>query len=152
MTDVASVILRDGTLVRHKGKGYEGRIEGTTAIKTCFTRGGDQLEASFTNKEAFQYRVAVTGRLMRFIAPMEDLEILEAPAAIVCIRCSNAFRTKPRIAGKAGGRCACGAWICPVCLGCRADDTANQDAKPCLSQQKRIGKKLLREKNKRPRR
>jgi hypothetical protein len=31
------LILEDGTLVRHKVAGYEGRIEGTTKIQSCFT-------------------------------------------------------------------------------------------------------------------
>lgn len=147
MMDTVNISLRDGTLVRHKTKGYEGKIEGTTAIKTCFTRGGDLLGVPST-KEAFQYRVAVSGQSMRFIAPIEDLEILDASAEIACTRCSSVFRSNPSVAGKASGRCVCGAWICPVCLGCRADDAANQNVKPCLSQRKRLQKKLIKEKKK----
>src|SRR5688572_31347295 len=72
-------VLRDGTLVRHKLKGYEGKIEGTTAIKACFTKGGASLE---TTKETFQYRVVVNGQSMRYIAPVDDLEIVDAVVEI----------------------------------------------------------------------
>ena len=41
------VKLEDGTLIRHKVAGYEGRIEGTTAIKTCFTARGELLTLSY---------------------------------------------------------------------------------------------------------
>lgn len=147
MTDALNVSLQDGTLVRHKMKGYEGRIEGTTAIKTCFTRGGDLLGVPST-KEAFQYRVVVSGQSMRFIAPIEDLEIIEASAEIVCIHCNKAFRTNPSLAGKAGGRCACGGWICPMCLACQPDDAAGPNVKSCVNQRKRLQKKLANEKKK----
>ncbi len=140
MMDVVDNSLRDGTLVRHKTIGYEGRIEGTTAIKTCFTRDGKLLGVP-TTKEAFQYRVVVSGQSMRFIAPVDDLEILEASAEMVCIRCSRGFRSNPMAAGKAGGRCGCGGWICPVCLSCQADDNTKQK-KPCINQRKRLQKKL----------
>ncbi|HWH75758.1 MAG TPA: hypothetical protein VNT76_00245, partial [Candidatus Binatus sp.] len=106
MTEVTTISLRDGTLVRHKQKGYEGKIEGTTAIKSCFTRGGTLLDPP-TTKEAFQYRVVVSGETSRFIAPVEDLEILDEAIAIVCVRCSKGFYTKPGLTGKVCGRCAC---------------------------------------------
>src|SRR5215210_2153497 len=77
----AEISLRDGTLVRHKNRGYEGKIEGTTAIKACFTRGGALPDAP-NNKESFQYRVVVDGQSMRYIAPLEDLEVLDAVTAI----------------------------------------------------------------------
>jgi hypothetical protein len=140
MADKAEVSLRDGTLVRHKMKGYEGKIEGTTAIKACFTRGGVLLDVP-VSKEAFQYRVAVNGAAMRGIAPAEDLEILDAATAIVCVRCHKSFYTKPGVAGKAGGRCACGGWICPVCLGCQAEEAANDKKTSCMNQRKRFLKK-----------
>lgn len=140
MTDAGDSSLRDGTLVRHKTVGYEGRIEGTTAIKTCFTRDGKLLGIP-TTKEAFQYRVAVTGQSMRLIAPIDDLEILAASEEIVCIRCDRTFRSNPSGAGKVGGRCSCGGWICPVCLSCQADDDTKQK-KPCINQRKRLQKKL----------
>jgi hypothetical protein len=61
MQEKVEISLRDGTLVRHKNRGYEGKIEGTTAIKACFTRGGALPDAP-NNKEAFQYRVVVDGQ------------------------------------------------------------------------------------------
>ena len=140
MMDAVDNSLRDGTLVRHKTIGYEGRIEGTTAIKSCFTRDG-KLVGAPTTKEAFQYRVAVSGQSMRLIAPVDDLEVIEASAEIECICCSRVFRTNPAAPGKVGGRCACGGWICPVCLGCQADDST-KPKKPCINQRKRLQKKL----------
>jgi len=132
--------LRDGTWVRHKTKGYEGKIEGTTAIKACFTRGGALIETPIS-KEPFQYRVVVNGESMRFIAPCEDLEILDAATAIPCVRCQQSFYTKPGLVGKAGGRCVCGGWICPVCLGCQSEEAANDKTTSCLDQRKRFLKK-----------
>ena len=140
MTETVDNSLRDGTLVRHKTIGYEGRIDGITAIKTCFTMDGKLLGVP-TNKEAFQYRIAVSGQSMRLIAPVDDLEVLEASSEVVCVRCSRAFRTNPTAAGKARGRCTCGGWICPVCLGCQADEN-DQQKKPCANQRKRLQKKL----------
>lgn len=141
MTETVTISLRDGTLVRHKQRGYEGKIEGTTAIKTCFTRGGAILDPP-TTKEAFQYRVVVTGESARYIAPVEDLEIIDAAVAVVCVRCSKNFFTKPGLAGKVCGRCTCGGWICPVCLGCQSEEATKDKATACLSQRKRFVKKL----------
>lgn len=140
MTDKPEISLRDGTFVRHKKKGYEGKIEGTTAIKSCFTRNGVLLGAPNT-KEAFQYRVVVNGESMRYIAPFEDLEILDAAQAILCVDCHNRFYTKPGLADRACGRCECGGWICPVCLGCRSDAAAMDKQTPCTNQRKRLLKK-----------
>ena len=70
--------LVTGTSVRHKTAGYEGKIDGTTAIKGCFTSHGARLLKS---DEQFQYRIAVPGEAMRRIAPAEDLEILEPKVA-----------------------------------------------------------------------
>jgi hypothetical protein len=145
MAENIAISLRDGTLVRHKSKGYEGKVEGTTAIKACFTRGGALLEVPVT-KEMFQYRVVVSGESMRHIAPAEDLEILDAVAEIVCARCQKTFHTKPGLVGKPCGRCACGGWICPVCLGCQAKDAAEAKATSCVSQRKRFLKKLASDK------
>lgn len=136
--------LRDGTLVRHKSSGYEGKIEGTTSIKACFTRGGVRLDAPIS-KEGFQYRVAISGESMRQIAPGEDLEILDAAAEIICICCQKSFYTRPGLAGKAGGRCACGGWICLVCLSCQTEDAARNKATSCANQRKRLLKKLASE-------
>lgn len=140
MMDRLNKSLRDGTLVRHKKKGYEGKIEGTTAIKTCFTRDGVLLDTPVT-KEAFQYRVVVNGESMRHIAPLDDLEILEAAEAILCVRCQKSFYTKPGLTDKASGRCGCGGWICPVCLGCQSEDAAKDKATSCANQRKRILRK-----------
>lgn len=133
--------LRDGTLVRHKKKGYEGKIEGTTAIKACFTRGGMLLDAPHA-KEAYQYRVVIDGENARGIAPAEDLEILDAATGITCLRCQKNFYTKPGLAGKPGGRCTCGAWICPSCQGCQAEEVGEDKHKVCLSQRKRFLRKI----------
>jgi hypothetical protein len=147
MADKVKISLQDGTLVRHKSQGYQGRIEGITGIKACFTKGGVSLAASLA-KETFQYRVAVAGDLMRHIAPAEDLEILEALAEIVCLRCHTAFRSKPGLVDKAGGRCECGGWICPSCLACQPADAGSPDGKvtPCSKQRKRLVRKLANEK------
>jgi len=145
MAENIGISLRDGTLVRHKKKGYEGKIEGTTAIKACFTRDGALLEMPVT-KEAFQYRVAVSGESMRHIAPFDDLEILDAAAEILCVRCHKTFHTKPGLTAKPCGRCACGGWICPVCMGCQSEDAAEDKKTSCISQRKRFLKKLAKEK------
>ena len=140
MEEKHEINLRDGTVVRHKNKGYEGKIEGTTAIKSCFTRGGMLMDAPMS-KEAFQYRVVINGEASRCIAPAEDLEILDASSAIICIRCQKSFNTKPGLVGKPGGRCTCGGWICPACQGCRAEDASEDKKKACLSQRKRFMRK-----------
>jgi hypothetical protein len=139
MEEKHEIGLRDGTVVRHKNKGYEGKIEGTTAIKACFTRAGMLLDTPLS-KEAFQYRVVVNGESARCIAPAEDLEILDATSAIICVRCQRNFNTKPGLAGKPGGRCACGGWICPACQGCRVEESEDKK-KGCLNQRKRFLRK-----------
>lgn len=133
--------LKDGTLVQHKTTGYRGRIEGTTEIKNCFTRGGAVL-ALPTTKEVFQYRVVVTGELMRHIAPAEDLEVLfeEPRINVSCFNCHSVFRSKPGVVNKVAGRCECGAWICPDCLACQAsvEESATNGHTPCLKQSQRM--------------
>jgi hypothetical protein len=137
------VKLQDGTLIRHKVVGYEGRIEGTTEITTCFTAAGALLPGS-TSRQRFQYRVVVAGESMRRIAPAEDLEILEGAAAVVCSHCRYSFRSKPGVGNKPGGRCECGGWICPACLACEgiSDGTAKGVAPVCLKQRSRQIRKL----------
>jgi hypothetical protein len=135
-------VLRDGTLVRHKLKGYEGKIEGTTGIKACFTKGGALQE---TTKESFQYRVVVNGQSLRYIAPVDDLEIVDAVVEILCVSCKKSFYSKPGLTAKVCGRCTCGGWICPVCLSCQAEDAAKNKATACASQRKRFAKKLASE-------
>lgn len=137
------ISLQDGTLVRHKVIGYEGTIEGKTAIKTCFTRRG-MLLAIPPAKETFQYRVAVSGESMRHIAPEEDLEILDAMTEVVCFQCHYVFRSKPGLLDKAAGRCQCGGWICPACLACQTVEASEQS--PCLMRRKRTVKKAASEK------
>jgi len=137
------VKLQDGTLIRHKMAGYEGRIEGITEIKTCFTEGGSLL-ARPTSGHAFQYRVVVAGESARRIAPAEDLEILEGVAPVVCLRCRYFFQSKPGLENKPGGRCQCGGWICPACLTCQGtNEGTNTGAVPvCLKQRSRQTRKL----------
>ena len=136
---IDQVRLQDGTLIRHKIAGYEGRIDGTTEIRTCFTAGGKLLE-KLTNKQTFQYRVVIKGEPMRRIAPAEDLEILEGVAEVICPGCHSSFRSKPGLVDKPRGRCQCGGWICPSCLACR--DTGNGGKSPCANQRKRLTRKL----------
>ncbi len=112
-----------GTLIRHKITGYEGRIDGITEIKTCFTKAG-ALSAGAVIKDAFQYRVLVAGESLRRIAPAEDLEILEGSVEIVCASCTRTFQSKPGAASKVTGRCGCGNWICPFCLSCQGAGSA----------------------------
>lgn len=133
----AQVKLQDGTLIRHKVVGYEGRIEGITEIKTCFTAGGELLDKS-SSKQTFQYRVVIEGESMRRIAPTEDLEVLEGVVRIICPHCRYAFQTRPGLADKPAGRCGCGGWICPSCLDCR--DASGQP--PCVKHRKRLARKL----------
>lgn len=135
--------LRDGTLIRHKVMGYEGRIDGTTEIKGCFTRAGELLDKSRA-KEVFQYRVLVKGETMRRIAPAEDFEILEGVVEIICPSCHSSFRNKPGLVDKPAGRCQCGGWICPSCLACAgaSEETAQGKQPLCPKQRKRVVKKL----------
>jgi hypothetical protein len=129
--------LRDGTLVRHKDKGYQGKIEGTTSIKACFTRNGTSLQAPVT-KETFQYRISIAGESIRQIAPLEDLEVLDAAGDIDCVACHQRFYTKPGVVGKPCGRCACGGWICPVCMACQTEEAAQNKETGCVYQRKRF--------------
>lgn len=137
------VKLQDGTLIRHKVVGYQGRIEGTTQIKTCFTAGGELL-ARPPSAQTFQYRVVIPGEPLRRVAPAEDLEILEEMAEVVCLRCRYSFRSKPGIGNKPGGRCECGGWICPACLACQAtNDPPDKAGTPvCSKQRSRQTRKL----------
>ena len=134
---IAQIKLQDGTLIRHKVTGYEGRIEGTTEIRTCFTARGELLDRT-NSKQIFQYRVVVKGESMRRIAPAEDLEILETTTEMACPHCHFSFQTKPGLADKPRGRCECGGWICPSCLDCR--DASGQSR--CLKQRKRLARKI----------
>ncbi|HTN70328.1 MAG TPA: hypothetical protein VMO00_04495 [Methylomirabilota bacterium] len=144
---ITEIRLQNGTLVRHKVTGYQGRIDGTTEIKTCFTRGGASLPIS-VGKEMYQYRVAVIGESMRHIAPAEDLDILEERTEVVCFRCHSPFRTKPEVLDKAGGHCQCGGWICPACLACQPENAEPSKSvhSPCLKQRKRLVRKLAHDK------
>jgi len=144
------VKLQDGTLIRHKVAGYEGRIDGTTEIKTCFTAEGKLLDKS-NSKQTFQYRVAIEGQLMRRIAPAEDLEILEEVTLVICPRCHRSFRSKPGLGDKPRGRCQCGGWICPSCLACQgpSEATTKSGQSSCPKQQRRLATKLVLQKKRR---
>lgn len=135
--------LQNGTLIRHRVSGYEGRIEGITEIKACFTAGGDLLDRS-NSKETFQYRVVIRGEAMRRVAPAVDLEILEGVTELTCPGCHCVFQTKPGFSGKPAGRCDCGGWICPSCLACGElrDETSRSEKRSCPKQRKRQSKKL----------
>jgi hypothetical protein len=137
------VKLEDGTLIRHKVAGYEGRIEGTTKIQSCFTLKG-QLLPQPNSKQLFQYRVMVEGESLRRIAPADDFEILEAVVDVICPACHVAFQSKPGLADKPRGRCKCGGWICPTCLACQEINVEGSKGRrsPCPSQRKRIAAKL----------
>ena len=138
-----SVKLQDGTLVRHKVAVYEGRIDGTTGIKACFTLHGELLHKPST-KETFQYRVVIKGETIRRIAPVEDLEILEGVVEVVCPSCHSTFQSKPGYADKPRGRCQCGGWICPSCLACQApkEEKGKTGQSPCAKQRRRQASKL----------
>jgi hypothetical protein len=137
MADKLDESLRDGTLVRHKDKGYQGKIEGTTSIKACFTKGGAALQASVT-KETFQYRISIAGESIRQIAPLEDLEVLDAAEEVDCVACHERFYTKPGMVGKPCGRCACGGWICPACMACQTEEAVRNKKTECIDQRKRF--------------
>jgi hypothetical protein len=141
------VKLEDGTLIRHKIAGYEGRIEGTTKIQGCFTLKGELLPHP-NSKQLFQYRVMVEGESLRRIAPADDFEILEAVAEIICFACHRSFQSKPGLAGKPRGRCKCGGWICPTCLACQEINVEGSKARrsPCLHQRRRLAARLAVEK------
>lgn len=144
---IEQVKLQDGTLIRHNVVGYEGRIDGITEIKACFTVAGQLLEKPNT-KQIFQYRVVIAGESIRRIAPPEDLEILEGVVKVDCSRCHSSFNSKPGLIDKPGGRCQCGAWICPSCLACRSTGMeAAKDGQPsCLKERKRLLRKLAAQK------
>ena len=132
------VKLENGTLIRHKVAGYEGRIDGTTEIQKCFTLRGELLPYP-TGKDLFQYRVMVKGESLRRIAPADDFEILEAFGEVICPACHCSFQNKPGLADKPRGRCKCGGWICPTCLACQEmKDEAAGRRSPCPNQRRRI--------------
>ncbi len=139
---IDQIKLRDGTLIRHKVMGYEGRIDGITEIKDCFTKAGESLDKSHT-KESFQYRVVVKGEIMRRIAPADDFEILEPVVEIVCPNCHSSFHNKPSLVDKPAGRCECGGWICPSCLACgdTSVESSRGERPPCAKQRKRLVRK-----------
>jgi hypothetical protein len=134
MSDTTTEVkLKDGTLIRHKMIGYEGRTDGTTALRSCFTRLGEPI-GNAPAKQAFQYRVLVAGEALRRVAPLEDLEVLEGATEQICPVCHFAFETKPGHPNKVGGRCSCGGWICPSCWMCQAKT-------PCAKQRLRLVQK-----------
>ena len=141
------VKLENGTLIRHKVAGYEGRIDGTTEIQKCFTLRGELLPYP-TGKDLFQYRVMIKGESLRRIAPADDFEILETFVEVICPACHYSFQSKPGLADKPRGRCQCGGWICPTCLACQAmnEEPAKSRRSPCLKQRKRQATRLAMQK------
>jgi hypothetical protein len=140
------VILEDGTLIRHKVVGYQGRIEGTTKIQSCFTSRGELLPYP-NRKHLFQYRIMIEGESLRRIAPADDFEILEAGVEIICSACNGSFQSRPGLADKPRGRCKCGGWICPTCLACEMNAEGFKGRRsPCLNQRKRFAARLAVEK------
>lgn len=134
--------LEDGTLIRHKVAGYEGRIDGTTQVQSCFTVGGALL-AHPSSKHLFQYRVVVEGETLRRIAPADDFEILEAVVEVICPSCHACFQTKPGLADKPRGRCKCGGWICPTCLSCQeTNEETVKTRRSCPNQRRRVAARL----------
>ena len=57
---VEQVKLQNGTIVRHKNVGYEGRIDGTTEIRSCFTAGGVLLDMH-GSKQSFTACISIRG-------------------------------------------------------------------------------------------
>jgi hypothetical protein len=142
--EIDEVALSDGTLVRHRVSGYFGRIDGVTGIQSCFTNRGAPMPTA-TNKEKFQYRVIVKGEKLRRIAPVRDLEVLDAGTSIhvTCFNCQTTFASSPIAVDTPGGICECGGWICPECLLCQmpVENSADQSTETCPNQRKRLLKK-----------
>jgi hypothetical protein len=147
---IERLLLKDGTLVQHKIAGYRGRIDGTTAIKSCFTSKGAAL-ATPNTKEPFQYRIAIAGKMIR-VAPAEDLETLEEEQSVEvsCFSCHFNFHSKPHELNKPGGRCECGGWICPACLACQDanEEAAKSGGARCPKQRRRLLQASKRKKGK----
>jgi hypothetical protein len=141
----AQVRLSDGTLVRHRTSGYLGRIDGVTGIQGCFTQSGAPM-AVVIAKESFQYRILVKGEKMRRIAPLRDLEVLDATTAleVTCFNCQTVFSGATNVNDKPGGLCECGAWICPECLLCEgSEEKGDKEAgESCPKQRKRLLSKI----------
>ena len=146
---VEEVVLADGTLVRHRVSGYLGRIDGVTAIQSCFTNRGSPM-ATLTSKDDFQYRIVVQGQTTRRIAPVRDLEVLATAAKmeVTCLGCNTLFTASPSLIDKPSGLCECGGWICPQCLVCQPLEEISSEppAGICPNQRKRLLNKSLRHK------
>jgi hypothetical protein len=140
-TEIDEVALSNGTLVRHRVNGYLGRIDGVTAIQSCFTNHGAPMPMA-GSKERFQYRVVVKGEKMRRIAPVRDLEVLCAASRIdvTCFNCQTTFASNPSVTDKPGGLCECGGWICPECLLCQQpkETSVEGSTETCPNQRKRL--------------
>jgi len=149
---IAEMTLTDGTVVRHKATGYQGLIDGTTALQNCFTNKGLALTLPAIT-ETFQYRIAVAGEKLRRVAPARDLEIIvvEQSAKITCSSCQAIFLSRPGVLNKIGGKCECGSWNCPACLVCAAPSAkASKSARVvCARQRNRIAKQQANHKRKR---
>ena len=152
-TKVEEAVLAVGTLVRHRVSAYIGRIDGVTAIQSCFTSRGAPVPLTAT-KESFQYRVIVRGEQMRRIAPVRDLEVLAEGTKLeaTCDDCRSTFSSDPSLIDKPGGICECGGWICPDCLACQPSQGASSESSlaTCPNQRKRLLKKATRQKRAKP--
>jgi hypothetical protein len=148
-TKAEEVVLAAGTLVRHRVSAYLGRIDGVTAIQSCFTNRGAPMPIT-AGKESFQYRVIVKGEKIRRIAPVRDLEVLAEGTRldVTCVSCQTSFSSDPSLIDKAGGLCECGGWICPHCLACQPSQDGAAESSPdgCPNQRKRLLKKATRQK------
>jgi hypothetical protein len=94
------------------------------------------------SKEKFQYRVIVRGEKMRRIAPVRDLEVLDATTTVevACSNCQTTFSGSASVNDKPGGICECGGWICPECLLCQVSKEARAEGstEECPNQRKRL--------------
>ena len=148
-TKIEELVLAAGTLVRHRVSSYVGRIDGVTAIQSCFTSLGAPVPMT-ASKDSFQYRVLVQGEKIRRIAPVRDLEILAEGIRLkaTCVSCRSTFSSDPSLMDKPGGLCACGGWICPQCLACQPaqDGSTESSLATCPNQRKRLLKKATRQK------
>jgi hypothetical protein len=148
-TKVDELVLAVGTLVRHRVSAYVGRIDGITAIQSCFTSRGAPMPTT-ASKENFQYRVIVPGEKIRRIAPVRDLEVLAEGTKfeVICFGCRSTFSSNPTLIDKPAGLCECGGWICPDCLACQPSQEPSTASSPaiCPNQRKRLLKKATRHK------
>jgi hypothetical protein len=88
------VKLQDGTLIRHRVAGYEGRIDGITSLRVCFTQRGNPL-GNAINKQTFQYRVLIRLRQSRIWKFWKASPRSPAPAATSPSKAGLGMPTSP---------------------------------------------------------